>query len=84
MTVLIDGYIGKYNNIDYKWKKQGEYALFSFSIEGQNVEKRIGKVTGKPLEEEMIKMISGMEIDHSLTRLENDKVMSDIMAGIKS
>jgi len=80
MTTLIDGYTGKYNGIDYTWKKQDDiYAIFSFFYNGQNVAKRIKNVVGKPLEEDIIRVISEMEIDYSLSQLENEKKMMDIM-----
>ncbi len=84
MKINIDGYTGNHNGIDYRWIKRGNYALLSFSFDGYNIEKKIGNVTAKPLEEDMIKMISVMEINHSLFRFENEKYMSDYIAGMKA
>ena len=83
MMTSIDGYSGKYNDIDYMWEKQDEFAIISFTIDGFDFKRKIYNVIAKPLDHNLIEMISGMEIDYSKSWLEDEKRMSEIVAGMR-
>lgn len=83
MKKLIDNYKGTYNSISYSWNDRGEIAEMTFLYKGKKVVKKLGQLSGNPIEEEYIKMISEMVIDSCLERFKEEDRMTEILEKIK-